>query len=72
MRATKPDEMLRREREYHRDAEAAVAEIHRSIKRLRELKASRFQAQADDLLTGADCDEARTALRGYYTDRDEE
>lgn len=72
MSTTKPDEMLRREREYHRDAEAAVAEIRDSIKRYRQLRATRYQAQADDLLTGADCDEARTALRGYYTDRDEE
>lgn len=72
MSATKPSEMLRRERTYHRDAEAAAAEIRHRIRRLRELRAERFQAQADDLLTGADCDEARTALRGYYTERDEE
>ena len=67
MSTTKPERIRN-----YASAAKTIADIEASIQRTRALRASRFQARADDLLTGADRDEARTALRGYYTDRDEE
>jgi len=51
----------------------AVRDIEASIRRIRELRATRFQSQSNDLLTGTERLDAMTAIGArYYADIGEE
>jgi len=50
-----------------------VRDIEASIRRIRELRATRFQSQSNDLLTGTERLDAMTAIGArYYADIGEE
>ncbi len=52
------------------DAAGYAAEMQARVRRIRELRAERFQAEDNGLFGIPDVAEARAAV--YYTDRDEE
>jgi len=50
----------------HEERRELVREINENIRRVREIRASRFQATASDLFGTADCAEAKELVANMY------